>query len=268
MADLKPEGYRHSADIWEVLFQMKERERPVMAQVGAIDFVDGKPVWVLAFPGYPDIKGYVPESETGVESPLVARFVGQDVLVLIKGLDRENNLVACSRRQLVERARNEIDGQFDLGDIIPVIIKAVLLDEQLHSSLVVDVGGGYLLEMPRAQAVTRLAVPLRQQYTVGQTVDARVIGLEPLAVSIRAARPNPWTVADFKRGQYISGTVYRIIDERGHVLIEPDLCPGILGLTSVPLLGNLIRGDRATCKVYNFSAELKRLHLSIVRIIK
>lgn len=266
MADLKPEGYKHVADTWEVLFQMKERERPVEAQVGAIDYVDDKPVWVLAFPEYPDVKGYVPESETGVESRLIARFVGQDVLVLIKGLDRQNNLVACSRRQLVERAREEISGQLSIGDLIPVTIKAVLLDDQMHSSLVVDVGGGYLLEMPRAQAVIRLAIPLRQQYTVGQTVDARVIGLDPMAVSIRAARPNPWTIADFKRGQFISGTVYRITD--GHVLIEPDLCPGLLALAPVPLLGDLSRGDRVTCKVYSFSAENKKLHLSIVRLIK
>ncbi len=266
MADLKPEGYKNTADPWEVLFQMKEHNRPVAAQVGAIDYIENQPVWVLAFPDFIGIKGYVPASETGVDAQLVIRFIGQDVKILIKGLDRQNNLLACSRRELVEKAREELPNQIKLGDVIPVTVKTVLLDENRHSSLVVDVGGGYLVEIPRSQAVKRLAVPLRQQYIVGQTVDAKVTEINPLTVSIRAACADPWEKVDYKRGQFISGTVYRVSD--GLVFIEPDLSPGLLGVAPFPIMGEVSRGSRVSCKVRNFSAEQQKLSLLMINHLK
>lgn len=266
MENIKPEGYKNTADPWEILFQMKERNRPVAAQVGAIDYIEGQPVWVLAFPNFMGIKGYVPAPETGVDPQLVVRFIGQDVKVLIKGLDRQNNLLACSRRELVDRVREELPNQIKVGDVIPVTVKAVLLDEMRHSSLVVDIGGGYLLEIPRSQAVKRLAIPLRQQYTVGQTVNARVMGFDPITVSIRAAGADPWQLADFKRGQFISGTVYRVAD--GIVFIEPDLCPGLLGVAPFPVMGEVSRGSRVSCKVRNFSAEQQKLSLLMINHLK
>ncbi|HBQ85194.1 MAG TPA: hypothetical protein DD811_01735, partial [Syntrophomonas sp.] len=212
MTNLRPEGYKDSADNWEVLFQIKERNRPVAAQVGAIDYVDGQAVWVLSFPYFMGVKGYVPAQESGVDSQLVPRFIGQDVTVLIKGLDRENNMVACSRKELVEQAYELLLEQLNVGDIIPVTVRAIMLDELRHSSLMVDIGGGYLLEIPYSQARKRVSIPLRQQYTVGETVNAKVMGLDPISVSIHAALPDPWDLVDFKRGQFISGTVHRVVN--------------------------------------------------------
>lgn len=261
MADLKPEGYRHVADTWEVLFQMKERERPVEAQVGAIDYVDGKPVWILVFPNYPGIKGYVPDQETGVDASLISRFVGQDIMVQIKGFDRDNNIVACSRKKVVEEAAENLKERLAVGNIIPVTVKATMMKGDT-STLVVDVGGGVLIDIPRSQAVIRRAATLRAQYGIGETVDALVTSVDPLQVSIRAARPDPWSQADYKRGQFISGTVYQITDN--NVLIEPDLTPGILGLAPLPLLGEIQKGYRVSCKVRYFSADQRKLHLYLV----
>lgn len=266
MTNIRPEGYRETADEWEVIFQMKERKMPVNAKVGAIDYIEGQAVWVLVFPDFMGIKGYVPATETGVDQKLIPRFVGQDVRVLIKGLDRQNSLLACSRRELVEQIEEELPGHFQVEDIIPVTVKAVMLDENRHSFLMVDAGGGYLVEVPRSRAVKQLSIPLRQQYTVGQTVNARVIQTDPLEVSIRDAWPNPWELADFKRGQFISGTVYRVVNNT--IFVEPDLCPRLLGLAPVPLQGDIAKGNRVSCKVYAFSAEQNKLHLSIIRVDK
>lgn len=261
---LKPEGYKYAADTWEVLFQMKERERPVLAQVGAIDYVEDKPVWILVFPDYPGIKGYVPESETGVESRLIARFVGQDIMVQIKGVDSEAGIVACSRKEMVKEAAEDLKEHLSVGDIIPVTVKAIMMKGET-STLVVDVGGGVLVDVPRSQAVIRRAATLRAQYDIGESVDALVASVDPLQVSIRAARPDPWSQADYKRGQFISGTVYRIIDGiNGNVLIEPDLTPGILALAPLPLLGDIEKGFRVSCKVRYFSADQRKLHLYLV----
>ncbi|MEN6351090.1 MAG: hypothetical protein ABFD08_17060 [Syntrophomonas sp.] len=224
-----------------------------------------KPVWVLAFPEFPGIKGLVPVQEIGVEGRLINRFVGQGTKVLVKSLDRNNNLAVCSRRELVEKAGIELLAQLNVGDIIPVTIKAIMVDDTRKSSLVVDGGGGLLLEILRSQAVKRLATTLRKQYTVGQTVDARIMGLDPITVSIWAACADPWEKADYKRGQFISGTIYRVND--GLVFIEPDLSPGLLGVAPFPFMGEVSRGSRV-CKVRNFSAEQQKLSLLMINQLK
>ncbi|HBQ26686.1 MAG TPA: hypothetical protein DD791_09875 [Syntrophomonas sp.] len=150
MTSLKPEGYKHIADPWEVLFQMKERERPVAAQVGAIDYVDDKPVWILVFPDYPGIKGYVPDQETGVDASLISRYVGQDIMVQIKGFDRDNNIIACSRKEMVNEAARGLKEHLSVGEKIPVTVKAIMMKGDT-STLVVDVGGGVLVDVPRSQ---------------------------------------------------------------------------------------------------------------------
>lgn len=261
MTNIRPEGYRYTADVWEILYQLKERKIPVEAQVGAIDYVDDKPVWILVFPDYPGIKGYVPDQETGVDTSLISRFVGQDITVQIKGFDRDNNIIACSRKEMVNEAAENLKERLSVGDIIPVTVKAIMMKGNT-STLVVDVGGGVLVDVPRSQAVIRRAATLRVQYNIGETVDALVTSVTPFQVSIRAARPDPWTQADYKRGQFISGTVYRIMD--GNVFIEPDLTPGVLGLAPLPLLGDVQRGHRVSCKVRYFSADQRKLHLYLV----
>lgn len=264
MMNIRPEGYRHTADVWEVLYQLKERKIPLTAQIGAIDYAEDKVMWVLAFPDYPGITGLVPETETGLPTNLINRFVGMEIKVIIAGLDRENNIAACSRKEVVEAAEQQLKENLSAGDIIPVTVKAIITKERI-ATLVVDIGGGVLADVPRSQAVIRRSASLREQYSIGQTVPAMVASVEPLLVSIRAARPNPWSLADYKRGQFISGTVYRIVN--GHVFVEPDLTPGVLGLAPLPLLGDVQKGYRVSCKVRYFSAGQKKLHLYLVNRI-
>lgn len=261
MMNIRPEGYRNTADVWETLYQLKERNIPVTAQIGAIDYVEDKIIWVLFFPDYPNITGLVPESETGLPLNLISRFVGMEINVVIKGLDRENKIVACSRKEVVEVATQQLEERLSVGDIIEGTVKAIIRKETT-TVLVVDIGGGVLVEIPRSQAAIRRSAPLRAQYNIGERVLVKVISTEPLQVSIRAAIPDPWKQADFKRGQFISGTVYLVKD--GNVFIEPDLTPGVLGLAPLPMLGDVQRGYRVSCKVRYFSSEQKKLHLYLV----
>lgn len=264
MMNFQPEGFRHTPDIWETLYQFKERNIPVVGQIGAIDYAEDKMIWVLIFPDYPNITGIVPEAETGLARNLIKHFVGMEIRVVIKGLDRSNNIVACSRREVVENAAGFLKENLQTGDIISSTVKAILRGEKT-TCLIVDIGRGVLVEIPRSQAAIRIAAPLRQQYDIGQTVKVKVMSTEPLKVSVKGAQPDPWSRADYKRGQYISGTVFLIKD--GNVFVEPDLTPGILGLAPIPLLGDINKSDRVSCKVRNFSAEQKKLHLFLEKRI-
>jgi small subunit ribosomal protein S1 len=266
---MKPEGYRPVTDHWEALFTAKERGTVLTARVAALDYPNDLPTWVLAFDDFDGVRGLVPASETDLPDPgLMRRFVGQVVNVKIKGLDKDNKLVACSRRDAVAEARERLS--FAEGQVLECTVRAVLgRSNGKPARLLVDVGGGLLVEIPRQHAALRLAQPLAKQFRIGETVTAKVTavnnGLPTL--SLRAARPDDsWERADFRRGAFISGTVYAVRetkDGRRIVFVEPDLAPAILGIAPYPLEGDVHPGDRVNCAVASFSREKRKLRLRL-----
>lgn len=242
----------------ELLHQIMKQNRTVVAQIGGIERLD-EPTWIISFPEYPSFRGLVPLSESGVDEPLMYTMVGQEIQVVIKGVDTEAGIAACSKKEAVEKAKGRIT--LELEQIIPANVVAVIYREQ-RPVLVVDIGHGLLVEMPRSKAVYCYTKPLREQYKAGQTIKCKVISTDPLALSIRDARPDPWSRADFRRGSIISGTVYTVQNEK--VFVEPDLCLGILGLAPVPLMGIAQKGTRVRCKVRFFDPQQKKLHLYLI----
>lgn len=268
---LKPESYQVAVDPWEMLFQAKERGTVLTARVGALDYPDGVPTWVLAFPNLDGARGLVPASEAGVDKSLMRRFVGQDIRVKVKGLDRDSGLVACSRREAVEEARTRLNVR--VGQVLECSVRAILPRDRESGKpprLLVDIGGGVVVEIPEARASLRLSQALNRQYRIGEAVKARVqaVDADGLPVlSLREVRPDPWERADFRRGSIIAGTVYAVRETRAGtgriVYVEPDLTPGILGIAPVPLVGEVKPGDRVTCAVATFDRDTRKLRLRL-----
>lgn len=264
---MKPEGYRPVTDYWEALFTAKERGTVLTARVAALDYPNDLPTWVLAFDDFDGVRGLVPASETDLPDPgLMRRFVGQIVNVKIKGLDKDNKLVACSRRDAVAEAREKLS--FAEGQALECTVRAVLgRGNGKPARLLVDVGGGLLVEIPRQHAALRLSQPLSKQFRSGETVTVKVTAINNglPTLSLRAARPDPWEYADFRRGAFISGTVNAVRESKDGriVFIEPDLVPGILGIAPFPLEGEVRPGDRVSCVVASFSREKRKLRLRL-----
>lgn len=272
---LRPEGFERQVDVLEVIFQAKLKGTIIQAIVAAVDYPNDIPTWILSFPQFDEsIKGLVPITETGLDSYLLNRFVGQPVNVKVVWLDRENGLVLCSRKAAVEEARGQID--FSEGDVIQCTVRAVVpgrfLDNNLSNadapktnskpSLLVDVGGGVLVNIPYNRAAIRFTQGLNRQFSIGQNINAKVLKVgfgDEIDLSVRAARPDPWEKADYKRGQTISGTVYHINDQM--VYVEPDLTPGLLGLAPYPTIGSIRPGQRTSWVVNSFSHEDRKLRL-------
>lgn len=264
-----PEGYTPAPDPWETLYQARERGAAIEGSVAALDYPDGSPAWVLTFADFPGVKGLVPSSETGLpDVGLMPRFVGQVIRVKIKGLDRENALVACSRKEAVTEAAAELlprlagDPDAALDGVVRCLVPG---RDGAPPKLLVDVGGGVLAEVPRSQALLWVTKPLGAQYAAGQRVKVKITKVDPqtgaVEASIRKALPDPWERADFKRGQFISGTVART--DGKHVWVEPDLAPGILGLAPYPIVGSVARGDRVSCAVASFDRGARKLRLRL-----
>lgn len=268
-AKYAPEGFAPAPDPWEVLFQAKERGMTIDALVVAVDYPDNIPTWVLTFFDFQGVKGLVPAGESGLpDKSLMPRFVGQAIRVKVKGLDRENNLAACSRREAVaEAAAGLLPRLAENPDIVLDSVVRCIVPGQNGAppKLLVDIGGGVLAEVTRSQALIQLTKPLGAQYAPGQQVKVKITRVDPQAgrieASVRKALPDPWERADFKRGQFLSGTVDRT-DGR-HVWVEPDLAPGVLGLAPYPVVGSVERGDRVSCAVASFDRAAKKLRLRL-----
>lgn len=267
MQKIKPEGFVQPADQWEILFQAKERGRTLDARVVGVDYPNGGPVWYLALDGFDGVRGIVPAAETGLgNESLMRRLAGQAVGVKIKGLDRDNGLVACSRRDAVAQNQERLLANVKVGDRLDCMVRAVMPRARGKGErLLLDVGGGVLVELPYADAAKRRSQPLAQQYLPGETVKAKVTHLDSdegvIKVSVKDAMPDLWHHLDLRRGASVPGTVTSV---RGrHVFIEPDVAPGIEGLADKPIVGDVRRGTRVNCVVATFNAENQKLRLRI-----
>lgn len=260
----KPEGFEVVADRWEYLWQAKERGIPVEAVVEKVTWPENldTAMWEIDLGG---VKGVVPSSETGlVDTSLMTRFVGQKILVKIKGMDKENRVAACSRREAIADAQERLFKALKPDMVIDCVVKAVLPPDPVNGkppALVVDVGGGVLVEVPRKHA-TRSYARLNDLYRPGQALKAKVLQVDPQAgiirVSLADVEPDPWEGATFKRGEIVAG---RVVNVGSAVFVE--VLPGLTGIAPLPLRGRLRRGDRVACQVTSFDREKKKLHLRL-----
>uniref|UniRef100_UPI002FE20CCB hypothetical protein n=1 Tax=Thermodesulfitimonas autotrophica TaxID=1894989 RepID=UPI002FE20CCB len=105
----KPEGFEVVADRWEYLWQAKERGIPVEATVEKVTWPENLNTCTWELDLGEGVKGVVPSSETGLaDTRLMTRFVGQKILVKIRGMDKENRVAACSRREAIADAQERL----------------------------------------------------------------------------------------------------------------------------------------------------------------
>jgi small subunit ribosomal protein S1 len=261
----KPEGFELVADRWEYLWQAKERGIPIEAIVEKVTWPENldTAVWELDLGG---VKGVVPASETGLaDASLMTRFVGQKILVKIRGLDRENRVAACSRREAIADAQERLFKALKPDMVIDAVVKAVLPPDPVSgkpASLVVDAGGGVLVEVPRKLATRSRAHRLNELFRPGQAVKAKVLHVDPQTGTVRVSlvdlEADPWEGAAYKRGDVVAG---RVVGVKDVVFVE--VSPGLVGIAPLPLRGRLRRGDRVAAVVTAFDREKKKLHLQL-----
>ena len=267
MEVLKPEGFELVADRWEYLWQAKERGIPVEAVVEKVTWPENlnTAMWEIDLGG--GVRGVVPSSESGLaDASLMTRFVGQKIFVKIRGLDKENRVAACSRWEAVADAQEKLFAALKPDMVIDCAVKAVLPPDRVNGKparLLVDIGGGVLVEVPRKEATRSRAARLAELFRPGQAAKAKVIQVEPqtgtIRVSLADLEVDPWEVAAFKRGEIVAGRV--VAQQNGLVFVE--IRPGLTGIAGAPLRGFLRRGERVAAMVASFDREKKKLHLKL-----
>lgn len=261
---LAPAGYIAEANVWDRIYAIMRQDYTVLGNISSIINVDGTPTWEVIIPEFPNQRGLVPITESGLDDENVFyKFVGQDVYMRIQACDPENNLLACSCVSAVNAVKDAVLSRLAIGKRITIIVKAIVGQP---ARLIADIGGGVLVEIPAKDARRYYSRPLSEQYLPGQQVEAEVISIDPLKISIKATYPDPWQTYSFTRGQIVVGTIIRVFDE--YMTIETDIAPGMIGTAPVPITGSFFAGDRVQCSVTRFLRDDRKFNLRVRNRVK
>lgn len=219
------------------------------------------------------VRGFIPASM--VERHFVEDFSdykGRSFLVKIKEIDRENNKVILSRKEVLdeefEANKQRIMESLEVGQEIEGTVQRLT-----PFGAFVDIGGIDGLVHVSEISWQHVAHP-KDVVSEGQTVKVKVLKVDPAAgkisLSMKAAQPGPWeTAADkFKTGDIVTGTVRRIVSFGAFV----EIAPGVEGLVHISQIAHrhiatpfevLKEGQEVTAKILDFNPSDKRVSLSI-----
>ena len=219
------------------------------------------------------VRGFIPASM--VERHFVEDFKdykGRTLKVKIKEIDRENNKIILSAKDVLEE-------EFEKNKVN--IISSLQVGQELEGTVqrltpfgaFVDIGGVDGLVHVSEISWQHVAHP-KDAVTEGQSVRVKVLKLDAntgkISLSIKAAQPGPWeTVASqFKTGDIVTGTVRRLVNFGAFV----EIAPGVEGLVHISQIAHrhvatpqevLKEGQEVKAKVLDFNLEEKRVSLSI-----
>ena len=254
-----------SENAWETLEQRFESGE--VFEVAVSDVVKGG---LVADVG---ARGFIPASM--VERHFVEDFSdykGRTLRVKVKELDRENNKVILSQKDVLEAEyesnKHKIMESLQEGQELTGTVQRLT-----QFGAFVDVGGVDGLVHVSEIAWTHVDKPA-DVLSEGDEVKVKVLRVDPekgkISLSIKAAQPGPWeTAADkFHTGDIVSGEVKRLVNFGAFV----EIAPGVEGLVHISQISHkhigtpqevLEEGQTVSVKVLDVNPSEKRVSLSI-----
>lgn len=219
------------------------------------------------------VRGFIPASM--VERHFVEDFSdykGRTLRVKVKEIDRENNKVILSAKEV-------LDAEFEQNK--QQVIAGLQVGAQLEGTVqrltpfgaFVDIGGIDGLVHVSELSWQHVAHP-KDVVSEGQAVTVKVLKVDPAAgkisLSLKAAQPGPWESAagQFNVGDIVTGTVRRLVTFGAFV----EIAPGVEGLVHISQIAHhhiatpfevLKEGQEVQAKVLDFNPAEKRVSLSI-----
>ncbi|RUS48153.1 30S ribosomal protein S1 [Cohnella sp. AR92] len=219
------------------------------------------------------VRGFIPASM--VERHFVEDFSGykgRTLRVKVKEIDRENNKVILSQKEVLE-AEYETQKQQIMANLQPGQVIEGTVQRLTPFGAFVDIGGIDGLVHVSEIAWTHVAHPA-DVVSEGQNVKVKVLKVDPsigkISLSIKAAQPGPWESAagQFQIGEIVTGVVKRLVSFGAFV----EIAPGVEGLVHISQIAHrhiatpfevLKEGQEVKAKVLDFNPAEKRVSLSI-----
>lgn len=218
-------------------------------------------------------RGFIPASM--VERHFVEDFSdykGRTLRVKVKELDRENNKVILSQKDVLEEEfesnKVKVMSELQEGQVIEGTVQRLT-----QFGAFVDVGGVDGLVHVSEIAWSHVDKP-SDALSEGEQVRVKVLKVDPekgkISLSIKAAQPGPWeTAADkFSNGDIVTGEVKRLVNFGAFV----ELTPGVEGLVHISQISHkhigtpqevLKEGQEVQVKILDINTDEKRVSLSI-----
>ncbi|MBW4839686.1 MAG: 30S ribosomal protein S1 [Paenibacillaceae bacterium] len=254
-----------SENAWEEL--EKKFESGQTFEVTVADVVKGG---IVADVG---VRGFIPASM--VERHFVEDFSdykGRTLRVKVKELDRENNKVILSQKDVLdeefEANKLKLMGDLKEGQVLEGTVQRLT-----QFGAFVDVGGVDGLVHVSEIAWNHVDKPA-DVLSEGDKVKVKVLKVDPekgkISLSIKAAQPGPWDTAaeQFHTGDIVSGEVRRLVNFGAFV----EIAPGVEGLVHISQISHkhigtphevLKEGQTVQVKVLDVNPSEKRVSLSI-----
>ncbi|MFC5699864.1 30S ribosomal protein S1 [Cohnella faecalis] len=219
------------------------------------------------------VRGFIPASM--VERHFVEDFSGykgRALKVKVKEIDRENNKVILSAKDVLE-AEYESKKQDIMAALQPGQVIEGTVQRLTPFGAFVDIGGIDGLVHVSEIAWQHVAHP-QDVVSEGQSVTVKVLKVDPsigkISLSIKAAQPGPWESASgqFQIGEIVTGVVKRLVSFGAFV----EIAPGVEGLVHISQIAHrhiatphevLKEGQEVKAKVLDFNPAEKRVSLSI-----
>ncbi|ALP38651.1 30S ribosomal protein S1 [Paenibacillus sp. IHB B 3084] len=254
-----------SENAWEKLEQLFESKE--VFEVVVNDVVKGGIVVDVG------LRGFIPASM--VERHFVEDFSdykGRTLRVVVKELDRENNKVILSQKDVLEAEfeANKLKVMAELKEGQEIVGTVQRLTQ---FGAFVDVGGVDGLVHVSEIAWTHVDKP-SDAVSEGEQVKVKVLKVDPekgkISLSMKAAQPGPWESAagQFNNGDVVTGVVKRLVNFGAFV----EIAPGVEGLVHISQISHkhigtpqevLEEGQEVKVKVLEMSPTEKRVSLSI-----
>ena len=199
-------------------------------------------------------------------------FVGRTLRLKILEVNRKaNRLILSEKVALYEERREKRDELFSslqVGQKVPGTVRSIA-----PFGVFIDLGGIDGLVHKSELSWNKVNNP-ETAYAIGDEVEAEVIDINHergrISLSIRRLQPDPWqeSVAKYKIGDVISGTVTKLVNFGAFVRVEE----GLEGLIHISELSNqrvahpgdvVKEGDTLNLKIISLDSERHRLGLSL-----
>ena len=239
----------------DIIYDYLKRKESIEAEITRIIFRENADeVLEVVFPNAEGIRGIIPKAELGFPEPMsTKRLVGQKIIVRIKGVDKQEGLVACTRKEIVDEAKMQLVKFLKEGEEIISVIRAVS-----KNSIFVDIGGGVVVKVKNVYSVQD--IPLYLQFQPLQELKVHIKKVDSEKNLIEVKYINPWDKTSFRRGEFIQGKVVKIFGRNMWIEVKP----GIVGRSTFLSRQKIFVGDKVRCRVLTFNQGEKKLNLDLV----
>ena len=220
-------------------------------------------------------RAFCPFSQAGIpRGETAAALMGQRIpFIIIEYGERGRRLIVSRRRILEEEERKRkeaIKETLREGMVVTGTVKSLR-----DFGAFVDIGGIEAL-LPVSEVGWGRVEDIRDRFTVGQTLEALVLGIDwardRITLSVKGTLPDPWENVEtrYPDGSRHRGTVARLADFGAFITLEP----GVDGLIPISRLARgkkirhprevLVQGDPIEVLVESSDRAKRRLSLSPV----